>query len=75
MSFQKQLKSFVQAHQERNINTSHFWCPDYKSGLTDNDLNSCMKELSSIVHSPDFGVVQSVCDDSGYELISDFEEI
>lgn len=79
MSVQKQLNSFFQAHRERKADVRHITysdlaCLDYRSGLTD-DLNSCMKELTSIVHSPDFGGVAVVCDDSDYELISDFEEI
>jgi len=80
MSVQKQLNSFLQAHREckadnvRHYTYSDLAFLDYRSGLTD-DLNSCMKELASIVHSTDFGGVQVVEDDSGYELIEDFEEI
>ena len=78
MSVQKQLNSFIQAHCERDRKISHsfndFTFLDYRSGLTDDDLNSCMKELASIVYSPDFGV-QVGEDDSGYEFIDDFEEI
>ncbi len=83
MSVQKQLNSFLQAHRERKTDTSHDiynelisgLSLDYRLGISDDDLNSCMKELTSIVHSPDFGCVVVVCDDSDYELISDFEEI
>ena len=81
MSVQKQLNSFLQAHRERksdNVRRStynDFAFLDYRSGLTDDDLNSCMKELANIVHSPDFGGVVVVCDDSDYEFIDDFEEI
>ena len=81
MSVQKQLNSFLQAHREckadnfRHYTYSDLAFLDYRSGLTDNDLNDCMKELSSIVHSPDFGGVEVAEDDLDYELIEDFEEI